>query len=757
MQLHIISSFHYDYLYLQNAEKYFQISFRILDNALELLEKEPDWNFTVEQIIPVEEYLRRFPEKLSLMRRFAAEGRLSFAPGMYVMPDMNMIDVESLYMQAKYGKKFLQETLGADAKCCWIADCWGHHAQLPQILNQCGYAGYFFWRCMRPDFEKNDFRWQGLDGSIITTHWLTTGYSDISFPSDEVILHAAELSFAQGTIEDIRNLLNKSENYKTSKVRLLCNGGDFRMPQPSGIKIVRDLNNNSELSGIHFSTPEKFLSELDIESLPQTSGEFNGAFQGCYSSNILIKQLLYYTREQLLAKETFSALTDNCGVSESEWKQLLRHFFHDTVCGTICDDALNNAVSELQSLRNNSKQKGEYIFNPILRKRHEILYNDNGRHYEVSLAPLQSRNIKEFKELPQLETTNAGGCFKNRFFCCTFDGKGRITSLKTIAGHEIADTSSAAWFGLPVMQLDHGDNWLLYEGPLNGGCYAAARTNNHPDPLYRENNDGLAYRSPVFATVESAEIRRSERECIIIQKGYLLYWRLKVDFTLTISMDDISPLLKFKLEADPQGKYYRMRAAFPTTLKDGAVHHGIPGGIQQRDNCEYPAEGFMHASGNDCGLFLLNRGIPGNNTDANGVMMLSLFRSIAMEYKCPSEGSFNNGVHHTFEYAILPHDGEMYSPYNAAVIENYLRPLQTADTDIAESLIELPPDVKLFAMRKHPQGIFMRIGEVWGKTAQYELPCSYIPADGLEQPIGEITKNTLVFRPFEIKNVILCR
>ena len=122
-----------------------------------------------------------------------------------------------------------------------------------------------------------------------------------------------------------------------------------------------------------------------------------------------------------------------------------------------------------------------------------------------------------------------------------------------------------------------------------------------------------------------------------------------------------------------------------------------------------------------------------------------------------SEGSFNNGVHHTFEYAILPHDGEMYSPYNAAVIENYLRPLQTADTDIAESLIELPPDVKLFSMRKHPQGIFMRIGEVWGKTAQYELPCSYIPANGLEQPIGEITKNTLVFRPFEIKNVILCR
>ncbi|MBR2906041.1 MAG: alpha-mannosidase, partial [Lentisphaeria bacterium] len=96
MKLHIISTFHYDYIYLQDSESYFEISFRILDKALDILEKEQDWCFCIEQTILVEEYLRRFPEKKGLMQNFVQEGRLAFAPGMYVMPDMNMVDVESL-------------------------------------------------------------------------------------------------------------------------------------------------------------------------------------------------------------------------------------------------------------------------------------------------------------------------------------------------------------------------------------------------------------------------------------------------------------------------------------------------------------------------------------------------------------------------------------------------------------------------------------------------------------------------------------
>ena len=116
---------------------------------------------------------------------------------MYVMPDMNMPDAESLIMQIQFGRSFSRDSLGIEPRACWIADCWGHHAQLPQILRKCGYESYFFWRCMREDVLKNDFLWRGIDGTTIQTHWLARGYANLRFPTDATAVNAAELSFAE--------------------------------------------------------------------------------------------------------------------------------------------------------------------------------------------------------------------------------------------------------------------------------------------------------------------------------------------------------------------------------------------------------------------------------------------------------------------------------------------------------------------------------------------------------------------------------
>ena len=97
MRIHIISTFHYDVVYLREYRSYLEESIRILDRALDLLEREPDYKFTMEQILPVREYYRRRPERRMLMRRLARSGRLCFAPGMLVMPDMN-VAAELIYV-----------------------------------------------------------------------------------------------------------------------------------------------------------------------------------------------------------------------------------------------------------------------------------------------------------------------------------------------------------------------------------------------------------------------------------------------------------------------------------------------------------------------------------------------------------------------------------------------------------------------------------------------------------------------------------
>ena len=182
--IHLVPTFHYDVAYLRTCQQYLPDSFRILDAALALLEQDGNYCFTIEQTFLLEQYCSQFPEKLALLKGYASQSRLSIAPGMYVMPDMNMPDAESLIMQIQYGRAFCRDHLGIEPRACWIADCWGHHAQLPQILRKCGYENYLFWRAMREDVLKNDFLWRGIDGTTIQTHWLARGYANVQFPAD---------------------------------------------------------------------------------------------------------------------------------------------------------------------------------------------------------------------------------------------------------------------------------------------------------------------------------------------------------------------------------------------------------------------------------------------------------------------------------------------------------------------------------------------------------------------------------------------
>ena len=74
----------------------------------------------------------------------------------------------------------------------------------------------------------------------------------------------------------------------------------------------------------------------------------------------------------------------------------------------------------------------------------------------------------------------------------------------------------------------------------------------------------------------------------------------------------------------------------------------------ERGEGPQPAQYLMDVQDEDAGVALINRGLPANNTE-DGIMMLTLFRSVAMEYKCQSEKSYNLGERLAFDYAILPH------------------------------------------------------------------------------------------------------
>ena len=140
--LHLIPTFHHDIAYLHPESWYTEFATRILDKAIEIMQENEEFTFTVEQAYFFDGYWKSHPEKRELLKELTEKGQLHFAPGFYAVPDMSMPLGESIYMQAYYGKKVLKETVGYEPKTAFIADCWGHNANLPQIIRQCGYDAY---------------------------------------------------------------------------------------------------------------------------------------------------------------------------------------------------------------------------------------------------------------------------------------------------------------------------------------------------------------------------------------------------------------------------------------------------------------------------------------------------------------------------------------------------------------------------------------------------------------------------------------
>ena len=215
-----------------------------------------------------------------------------------------------------------------------------------------------------------------------------------------------------------------------------------------------------------------------------------------------------------------------------------------------------------------------------------------------------------------------------------------------------------------------------------------------------------------------------------------------------------------------RGKHYRLRAAFPTTIADGTTRHEIPFGIQNRPLGEHVARNWLDYGNETVGLALLNRGIPGNGVDG-GVLLLSLFRSAAMEYKTESELSFGEGVRHVFDYAIMPHPAGA----DTQIIRegrSFNRP--PVPVSAAREWIDAPgrsltpESVALSCLKRTEDGLLLRLYETTGKPADatVRLPglfAAYAPADGHGEPTAEFIacdgEFTCHLTPFQIQAFVL--
>jgi alpha-mannosidase len=146
--------------------------------ALQLMREYPDFKFTASTAQAYEWIEEKYPAMFQEIQQRVKEGRWEVIGGMWVEPDLNMPDGESLVRQVLYGKRYFQQKFGKDINIGWNPDSFGYNWQLPQIYKRSG-IDYFvtqklLWASEFTKFPYRLFWWEAPDGSRLLTY----------FPSD---------------------------------------------------------------------------------------------------------------------------------------------------------------------------------------------------------------------------------------------------------------------------------------------------------------------------------------------------------------------------------------------------------------------------------------------------------------------------------------------------------------------------------------------------------------------------------------------
>lgn len=164
--IHLISSSHQDIAWMDSPENCMIMrDTLVITPALKLLERDPDYHYSAEQVLMLDEYLSRHPEKLKEIIRFTKEKRLEWGAG-FNQPYEGMYSGESLVRQFYFGRKWLRKILpGCDSRVAFNVDVPGRTLQMAQIMKRSGVRYLILSR-----HKQGLFYWQSPDGSRIAAY-----------------------------------------------------------------------------------------------------------------------------------------------------------------------------------------------------------------------------------------------------------------------------------------------------------------------------------------------------------------------------------------------------------------------------------------------------------------------------------------------------------------------------------------------------------------------------------------------------------
>ncbi|MER5887638.1 glycoside hydrolase family 38 C-terminal domain-containing protein [Streptomyces sp. NPDC001941] len=305
---------------------------RTTSNMTALLEDEPDFVFAMSQAQQWAWVKDHRPEVWAKVVKAVADGRFVPAGGMWVEADTNMPGSEAMARQFVHGKRFFLENFGVENEEAWLPDTFGFAAGLPQIIKAAGSKWLLTQKIswsQTNKFPHHTFRWEGIDGTRIFTHFPPVDTYNCSMKGSE-IAHAA------------RNFKDKGvARHSLAPTGWGDGGGGTTREMIAKAARMRDLEGAAQ---VVWETPREFFEKAEAEYAepPVWVGElYLELHRATLTSQAKTKQgnrrSEHLLREAELWAATAAVRTGSAYPYEDLdriWKTVLLHQFHDILPGS---------------------------------------------------------------------------------------------------------------------------------------------------------------------------------------------------------------------------------------------------------------------------------------------------------------------------------------------------------------------------------------------------------------------------------------
>lgn len=348
---------------------------RTFSTALQLMDLYPEYRFIQSQPQLYKFIKEDYPEIYERIKEKVASGQWEPTGGMWVEADCNLISGESLVRQLLFGTRFFREEFGRECKVLWLPDVFGYSWALPQVIKKSGLE-YFMttkisWnQYNRPQYDS--FRWRGLDGTEVLTHFITT-----PLPNHWFFTYNGDItpSMVKGIWDTYRQ-----KDLNSELLLAFGHGDGGGGPTREMLEMARRLKSLPGVPRTELGQAEPFFdrlaSTLEVHPrLPLWDGELYLEYhRGTYTSQAANKrsnrlsEVLYHDAEALssLAGAQTAGFSYPREELRSGWELILLNQFHDIIPGSSIREVYEDSKAQYEEISRTGEAALDRAFRSLI-------------------------------------------------------------------------------------------------------------------------------------------------------------------------------------------------------------------------------------------------------------------------------------------------------------------------------------------------------------------------------------------------------